>query len=233
LETVHLLTDAASTYLENGIVAAIHEKQIVTRCGAVVASMGLWSPALRFAKLADERAKTFDELVAIAPELWDQATAPLPDRTKGMPYAALLAGFSEEKAGVQLHVLQQIGDESGFTRDLLIYAAGPADTDSCREFTDTFTRRFAPDPRQFDVYRDGITFMQQLRRDHPRKFELMHRPAVGGYITHTTVTREGIETSRIHEWPDFVGRPIDAAKSGLSTWWATGEPLPLPNRAAP
>jgi hypothetical protein len=40
-------------------------------------------------------------------------------------------------------------------------------------------------------------------------------PAFGGFITYTTVTREGIETDVIHEWPDYVGRHIDGGKPGL------------------
>ena len=32
---------------------------------------------------------------------------------------------------------------------------------------------------------------------------------MGGYITYSAVTREGIETSIIHEWPDMVGRHIE------------------------
>ncbi len=218
LDTVHLLTDAAGTYRKDGLVAVIHTKQLLLRCGAVLASNGLWSPALRFARLADERASTFDELVAIAPELWDQAKAPLPDSSKGTPHAALLAGWLTEKARVEMHVLQEVGDDSGHCPDMLIYATGPAESDSCKEFVHAFITRFSADPGQFDPHRDGIEFMQTLRRDHPRQYELTQRAAVGGYITHTTVTREGFETCRIHEWPDFVGRPIDAEKAGLSMW---------------
>jgi hypothetical protein len=112
--------------------------------------------------------------------------------------------------------LQDVGDKSSFSQDLLIYAAGPAEAASCREFTDAFSKRFAADPRQFDVFRDGVEFMQHLRRNHPRKFDLTERPAVGGFITHTAISRDGLETSVIHEWPDLMGRPIDGAKPGLS-----------------
>jgi hypothetical protein len=216
LQTVHLLTDAAETSLSDGVVGAIHCKQIVTRCGAVVAGMGLWSPTLRFAKLADERAKTFNELVTLAPELWNVARAPLPASTRGTPYAMLLAGWSMERARVEMHVLQEIGADSGFTSDLLIYATGPAETDRCRAFTDMFSRCFSEDPKQFDPFRDGIAFMQEMRRNHLRKFEQSEGPAVGGYITYSAVTREGVETTVIHEWPDMVGQKIAGTKRGLS-----------------
>lgn len=63
--------------------------------------------------------------------------------------------------------------------DTLIYAAAPAETDGCREFSDAFVRRFTSDPRQFEVYRDGIGIIQQMRRHHPRKYELAEHSAVG------------------------------------------------------
>jgi hypothetical protein len=71
--TVHMLTNGASTNRKDGRVALIHQKQVTTRYGAVVAGMGLWSPALRFAELADKHANSFDELVAVTPTLMDGA----------------------------------------------------------------------------------------------------------------------------------------------------------------
>jgi hypothetical protein len=48
-------------------------------------------------------------------------------------------------------------------------------------------------------------------------------PAFGGFITYTTVTREGIETDVIHEWPDYVGRPIDDDPAQMGRIYALSE----------
>ena len=109
--------------------------------------MGLWSPALRFARAADERADTFDQLVALAPELWDLRWRLCLTAVKDTALCCVLAGWSEERGRVEMRALQEIGDDSGFSQDLLIYAAGPAEPSaSCREFADIFCKRSARDP---------------------------------------------------------------------------------------
>jgi hypothetical protein len=47
--TVHILTDAASTYMKDAIVARIHCKQVITRAGVAVGGYGP-GPALRQAR---------------------------------------------------------------------------------------------------------------------------------------------------------------------------------------
>jgi hypothetical protein len=97
-----------------------------------------------------------------------------------------------------------------------VFTAGPSDSDTCYELMSAFTARFREDPNAFDARGDGIEFMQQMRRLHPRKYELELRAAVGGFVTHTTITRDGVEARVIHEWPDTVGHFINADDVGSS-----------------
>ena len=50
----------------------------------------------------------------------------------------------------------------------------------------------------------------------------MRRPAVGGFVQHTIVTRQGITTQVVHRWPDQVGRPIELERTQQSA----SSPLP-------
>jgi hypothetical protein len=76
--------------------------------------------------------------------------------------------------------------------------------------------RVLANPNAFDARRDGVEFIQQMRGLHPRPCKLGPRAAVGGFITHTTITREGIGAEVIWEWPDRVGECIDADNVGSS-----------------
>jgi len=217
-DAIHVLTDGASTFRKNGVVAVIHPKQIATPFGAVIAGMGLWRPTVRFAELANEQAKTFDEMVAIAPELWDDAKATVSTNSGDVPYSTVLAGWSEERARLEMHVLQErMGEGSGLWSNGLAYAVGP--DYSAGDLVLAFVKRFGDDRQPFDAHRDGVGLFQVLRRHHPKKFDDgAQRAAVGGFVTCTVVTREGIDSSTIHEWPsDSVGQLIDASKVGMST----------------
>jgi hypothetical protein len=56
-----------------------------------------------------------------------------------------------------------------------------------------------------------------MRRHHRRTYEQAQRAVVGGFVTHTVVTRDGIEANVIYEWlPDAVGESIDAEIVGSS-----------------
>jgi hypothetical protein len=207
---IHVLTDGAVASLKDGVVSEIHCKQLCLRTGAVVAAMGLWQPVLRLAMLADERTQSFDELVAAAPELWDEVKSALPARYKNVLYAALVAGWSHTNERLEMHVLHSEVAEYD------VFAAGPSDSAACYECIGGFIERFSADPSAFEARRDGIDFIQEMRRHHPRKFELEPRAAVGGFVTHTIITRNGVEASVIHEWPDQVGEFIDAGNVGSS-----------------
>src|SRR5262249_7173340 len=84
---------------------------------------------------------------------------------------------------------------------------GPSD--DARPVVDRLAQRLREAPDEFDARRDGVGFMETMRREFPRQFEQCRRPAVGGYIQHTTITRTSVRSQVIHHWPDQFGRPID------------------------
>ena len=207
---IHVLTDAAVTSLTDGVVSELNCKQLRTRSGVVVAAIGLWPPTLRFVLLADERTQSFDELVAAAPEFWDEARSIVPARLENAPHGVLLAGWSHVNERLEMHVLH------AEVAELDVFAAGPGDNEACQECLAVFIELFRKDPHAFDARRDGIDLMQEMRRHHQRQFELAQRAVVGGFVTHAIITRDGVEARVIHEWPDKVGEFIDAEIVGSS-----------------
>lgn len=77
-----------------------------------------------------------------------------------------------------------------------------------------------PDAAEFDAIQHGVPAFERARR-HPDDLHCGEGEvpfighAVGGFIQHTVVRRDGIETAIIHEWcDDCVGKPI--APDGLA-----------------
>jgi hypothetical protein len=208
-DAIHILTDAASTSLNDGVVTGVTCKQVRTQSGAVVAAMGLWEPILHFSLLADERTQTFDELTATAAELWDEVRSALPARYSHVLHAALVAGWSQAEQRLQMLVLRS--DVAEYD----VFAAGPSESKACHHDMNAFIERFRDDPNAFDPRRDGVEFMQAMRQNHPRKYAVGPRAAVGGFVTHVVVTRDSLVANVIHEWPaDRVGQLIDSEHIG-------------------
>ncbi len=68
------------------------------------------------------------------------------------------------------------------------------------------------DRRSFDPHADGIALMEGQRREMrwgptPSAAQC---PRIGGEIQLATVTRDGVEHSILHQWPDRVGEGITA-----------------------
>ena len=60
---------------------------------------------------------------------------------------------------------------------------GTSDSEACHHGMGAFIERFREDPNAFDARRDGVDFMQEMRRHHPRHYALGPRAAVGGFVT--------------------------------------------------
>lgn len=208
-DAIHVVTDACTTRLEDGAVVAIGRKQTVTRNRVLVAGMGLWPPCVRLARLADERGMTFDEVANALPDLWRESLATVPDWGKAVRCFAMVAGWSQERQCLDVSTIETMGDgRDEVTNDYVIVYAG-APTLSSRDVVDTFVRRFCAAPETFDAHRDGVEFMETLRRHHWHQFEQAKRPAVGGFVQHTVLTRTSVTSRIIHHWPDRLGLPIE------------------------
>jgi hypothetical protein len=210
---VHLLTDAAITYLRDGRLANIQSKQILLGNGAVVTGAGSYWVPVEFAKLAAKLAN-FDEVREAAPEMWEKVRTSLPDQDKKTVCVLSTAGWSEKEARPWVEVFNADG-RLGFG----VFAAGP--NDEPIEPIARFVERFVDDPDAFDPRRDGVGLMEDLRR-YPRRYEQGTHPAVGGFVQHTAVTRDGSATQVLHNWSDLIGQHISLdempwpAPSGLS-----------------
>jgi hypothetical protein len=203
-DVVHVLSDAATTATKEGRIVALAPKQAALRNGVLVAGIGLWPPVAHFARLADELA-TFDDVTRAAPELWAEVRERMPAAAKDVLGVTAFAGWSDERERMVLHFVQW---PDAFTYDVPGYAGGPSA--DCAEFASNFGKPFVDEPASFDPSRDGVQFFEMLRRRHFRDFDDGKHPAVGGWVDHSIVTREGAETRVIHTWPsDTVGRLID------------------------
>jgi hypothetical protein len=160
----------------------------------VIAGVGHPVSVLRFARRLD--GLDIDAAAARAWELWLEVRADLPADAQAAPFKAMIAGWAADGLPL-LAVLQH--PAGGLIEDCGAFCAGPAGS---VEVTDAYVGRFE-DPAAcdaFDAERDGLAFLESLRRQFPR---------VGGFVQRTTITRDGIETRIIRHWCDVVGRLIE------------------------
>jgi hypothetical protein len=166
-----------------------------------------------FAVEAD--ARTYDEISDAAVDLWQKASASWPAWAAAERCVVLVAGWSKKRSRLEMLSIVSTpgGDGDAITDDVIVYAGGPAD--NSREAIDAFVARFGKGPETFDPRRDGIAFMEDQRRNSLRTFKQGKRPAVGGWVTHSTVRYTGVTMETIHRWPgDRVGHHIELADAG-------------------
>ena len=172
-DAVHVVTDAATTDLANGALMLIGRKQIITRNGVAIAGTGLAIPYRRFARLAEKRARNFDEVAEIAAEMWKEglaevsavAYASMRPELKSVVCNLIFAGWSEQHKCLAIDVMKPAGEHM---LDATAVAVGPPGGDST-DFVKSFIQRFVDDPNSFDPHRDGVEFMQTLRHDYPQQ----------------------------------------------------------------
>lgn len=203
-DAIHIVTDGAITGLDDGRIVGIAAKQSILRTGVVAAGTGVLGSLRCFASRAEERCKNFDELAEVAPELWKEALVTVRPELKAVVCNLLYAGWSEKAQCLSMDAIDGTGAHG---IDQPAFAVGP--NENCRDFLRAFVKRFVDDPDAFDPIRDGLEFMETLRRDCLHKYERATHPAVGGFVQHTEVTREAITTKIVRHWPDLGGRPID------------------------
>jgi hypothetical protein len=191
----HLLTDGAATYLDTGIVAAIHSKQIPLRSGAVVTGAGHYAAIAGFAELAANLGR--DEVREAAPELCQKVLKTLPERQDLCILAVAGWGETDDRPWVETF--------SGDGRlGLTTFAAFPSTTTP--DCAARFLERFVADPDAFEPA-DGVALIEELRRV-PRQYQHGEHPAIGGFVQHTTITRDGATTRVVRDWPDLTGQRI-------------------------
>jgi hypothetical protein len=212
-KVAHVLTDGASTHVADGVVLAIRAKQVITRNGVVIAGAGLSRPIDTFARLADERTSRLDDLIETAPGLWRETTATQPVGANRLS-CLLLAGWSDKRERVEMHVVEDPGDGSDveLAVDIAVYVAGPSVESA--EASDPWMDRIRKDLHTYEPLRDGVAMIKALRR-YPRALQQGRRPVVGGVIQHTQVMPMETMSTVVHHWPsDRVGQVIDIDANG-------------------
>jgi hypothetical protein len=196
-DAVHILTDGAATYLDTGIVAAIHSKQIPLRNGAVVTGAGSYGAIAGFAELAANLGR--DEVREAAPELWKRVCDTLPARQDLCILA--VAGWSDTEGRPWVEPFRGDGDgRLGFETFVVFPTTGTPDC------TTRFLDRFLGDPDAFEPA-DGVALIEELRCI-PRQYQHGEYPAVGGFVQHTKITGDGATTRVVRDWPDLIGQRI-------------------------
>ena len=202
----HILTDATSMFpTRDTIVSAIGEKQTHLKNGTAVATIGFSGLGIRFSRLAQERATDFDAMVALAPEMFAEDRTNCVAPSKELPCAIVFAGWSEKRGRMKLHVVYSLKEgHAQFSENVQAWAGQPGQAgDASYALASDFMKRFNPKPAAFDVQRDGVALIEQMRRG-------FSPPSIGGFVRHTLVTRAGLQTEVVHCWPkDRVGHPID------------------------
>jgi hypothetical protein len=207
-DRIHILTDAACTWLANGTVSRFVSKQNTTAVpGCIIACMSYMPIAERFAELAAARCRDFDALVAAADQIWRETLEIVPgeglDPEDGKLGVAF-AGWSVERNWPEAHVIDLAESPKAF--ECSMFALGP--TKAADDIVEAFIAKFGDAPDSFDPIRDGIATVEELRRRCLTEFDHGAFPLVGGYIEHSEITRAGISTRIIHRWPDRVGENI-------------------------
>jgi hypothetical protein len=201
--TAHVLTDAIRITSDGkGVVTKVDcQKQQILGKSLVVAGIGFTGVGVHFSQAAEARgAKTFDEVVAVAPELFAEERRGYDPRAAGLACIITIAGWSDKAGRLKQHAVFSLNADHATFSDCVSYAGGPPGSeDIARSFAETFNVK----PNDFDAERDGLPLIKEFRRLSGQ---------VGGFVLHNVVTSSGVRSQIIYRWhSDQIGRQIDIA----------------------
>jgi hypothetical protein len=203
-KAIHVLTDACGTEPHDGVVGAIHSKQIILPNSVLVGCHSLYDSFVRFAEFASMRAD-FDAVRQASSMLWESARAVLgPWRDKRC--GVLIGGWSKSAGRLRMDMMVTEGDRRLLWPDVSAIGSGPAAP--MPDFLEEFNERFSADPGAFSPRRDGLLIVERLRRESLRSFDGAMRSVVGGYCQLSTLTPTTFKSRVLRFWPDEVGRHI-------------------------
>lgn len=225
-DAIHIMTDAAMTDVKSGKLAAIQSKQILLQSGIMIAGLGPWGPCRQFASLAQERVKSFDELIDVAEMLWKEARAVVPAGVADQSYALAFAGYSETRERLHLIVIESDpvafpADQEAFAIwDTPAFMGGPIPIGKTDDFVTPFFERLEKSPDDFDPHRDGLEIMETLRTRYPFPYKDRSGVAVGGYVQLSTIRQGHITSEVIKHWPgDQIGKCIKPDSEPPLLWF--------------
>jgi len=215
-DRVELLSDAVLYDPITGTVGAIHSKLaplpelncVMSGCGPIPV---MWITAY----VAGLSSTTFDDVVAnfeairdeaatynngdVSPEQWAQSDIGLIgwSESRDRPEAYMSLGNREPKIAPTTGSLSPC--------DVSVFAGGSA------EVANAFVDGVRESPDGFDPEIDGLAIMELLRREAlplGEAHDAFSGHCVGGYVELATVTRTGVASRTLHEWPDEIRKPI-------------------------
>ncbi|RJG51807.1 hypothetical protein D0Z70_22520 [Sphingobium terrigena] len=227
-DAIHLITDGA-TYRDDGTVLEIRSKVTPLPAANCALAMrgGTWAcqplaAALSLCGSFDEIAEVLPDVVAGMTATYEIYFGDRPSHPKH--FEIVIAGWSDNMdrmvAAVALTRQRNDPDDpTGFsTFDIYepgtLFVPGQGCTIPAIDIEATLGRSLTTqaDIDALDPGMDGFTLHAAQRRE-PGLYRGRAAYIIGGFAELTTVTRHGIESQVIHEWPDAVGQkitPVDA-----------------------
>jgi hypothetical protein len=212
-KAIHVFSDGAATSVCDdatyGQMMEVRSKQRVAN-GVVFACCHYLAPTIRFAELAAEQCAGYDDVVQSDRRLFAEALQ-TPGSWQDEFCGVFYAGWSDRAK--RLAMSMTYSDPRTCHRqfwheyDMPAMAVGPAPP--ARNLGEAFVKRFTDNPDSFDPRRDGLALIEAMRRHCRCEDEGRSYYAIGGYLQHTTITRDEITTAIIHHWPDELGERID------------------------
>lgn len=199
----HVLTDAIRITGDGKdiVTKADCQKQHILGKSLVVAGIGFTGVGLHFRQAAEARgARTFDEAIAVAPELFAEERRLYDARAAGLGCIIIIAGWSDKAGRLKQHAIFSLNADHATFSDCVSYAGGPPGSE---DIALSFAKTFNVKPSAFDGSRDGVPLMEKFREQSGN---------VGGFVQHSIITRSGVTSRIIHRWSaDRVGDRISAA----------------------
>lgn len=203
-------------YRSNGVIDSFGLKTVVATGGAAIAVRGDYRLAPALAEAFEDAYSSIDDVMIDECrnlcERYDQTVEEFGDGTPAHAQFTI-TGWSEDE-GKPIGVIVTLDDEGwSFSRiDGGLCAPLPGAT----ELSQLGLLGLAPgedwQPDDFDPMKHGVPMLEAQRR-----MKLTISPtsgkvhAVGGDVTLTTVTEDGITQEVIHRWDDQIGSRIEAA----------------------
>jgi hypothetical protein len=222
-DRTELLSDAALYDPVSDTIGAIHSKMVpLPELNCVMAGRGpipvLWITAY----LAGLTSKTFDDIVANFGAIREQAATYNNGDVSAEDWARsdiALVGWSESRDHPESYMSIGKNVRDCQTEEVLKDCGLGLFADCSAELAEAFFESLGADPDTFDAETDGIAVMELMRQatvstGGEGRSEFGGR-YVGGYIEKATVTRAGVTTQVIHEWPDEIGKPITPETSTM------------------
>ncbi len=150
------------------------------------------------AKFASEVSGTFEDFLALLPELARKLSPAIDALQKAdVPNEIYVVGFSTERSRIESWFMACSDAYAAMGRPAFTVHLGDEPMTAAPQPSESAIKaaRFeCPTARKFDPFGAGIKLMDAQRRTYPE--------AIGRFVQLSRVTRDGISSKIIHRWPN-------------------------------